>query len=145
MLLIVRLVGMVALGLAGCGSSGGSGGSDEIWGPLAVAEGSPTGKEALLSGTIEISDKCVFLWNGGERSLLVWPSKGTRWDGASRTIRYTAAGSVKLRDGDVFSVAGGGVDERSIEWAVEPDASCLASNRDAVGYGPMGAPGPEGE
>lgn len=145
--MIVRLLVVVAVGLAGCGTSGGPAGSDGTWGPLAVAEGSPTGMEALLSGTVEITDTCVFLRNGDERSLLVWPSEATQWEETSRTIRYSAEGSVELRDGDAFSVGGGGsseaedgLDDRvwaeSINWAAEPDPSCFTSVREFVGYGP---------
>lgn len=98
--------------------------------------GLPTGSEALISGTLEITTDCVFLRSGGDRRLLVWPSEGTSWDSGSRTIRYSADGEVELHDGDSFHVAGGGDSEaesgvgdhawvESIEWAAEPDAECL--------------------
>ncbi len=142
------LVGVTVLsvGLNGCGSSEDAEGGSR-WGPLAVAEGEPSGNKALLSGTIEITDKCVFLRTGDDRGLLVWPSNGTEWEQDSRTIRYTAGGEVEVRDGDSFSVGGGGdseaesgVDDRTwaqtIDWAAEPDPACFTSTRYFVGFRP---------
>jgi len=77
----------------------------------------------------------------------VWPSEATGWDADSRTIRYEAEGTVELRDGDTFSVGGGGDSEaesgsddrtwaQTIDWAAEPDPACFTSSRYFVGSRP---------
>lgn len=150
----VRLLAVLTLAFGAFGAFGACGGEDaggpsaeSGFGPLAVRNGPPTGDEALVSGTIEITDTCVFLTSGDERSLLVWPSEGTEWDDASRTIRYSAEGTVELRDGDSFRVAGSGSSEAesglggrawaaSIPWVAEPDPACVTSTRHFVGSGP---------
>lgn len=149
----VPVLVVMALGVGACGSSESGSGDDSGWGPLAVMKGPPSDYEALVSGTIEITDECVLLRNGDERSLLVWPSEGTHWDESSRTIRYTADGTVELQHGDTLTVGGGGSSEaesgadgrawaQTIDWEAEPDPACFTSRRSFVGYRPKAVPEP---
>ncbi|HSH22118.1 MAG TPA: hypothetical protein VK992_05870, partial [Candidatus Caenarcaniphilales bacterium] len=52
---------------------------DSRWGPLAVVD-VPNRPAALAEGTLEVTDRCVFLIKQGERVLLVWPADETEWD-----------------------------------------------------------------
>jgi len=107
-------------------------------GPLAVMEMSG-GMDALNTGVLRITDRCVLLETaGGESELLVWPADRTRWDDATRTIRFTnppAGDEFTLQDGQSVSLGGGGdgTDEggvtpaewvASIDWVAAPDPSC---------------------
>lgn len=140
----VLLLVVAVLGVGACGTSATQGGDGTDWGPLTVAEGPASGNEALLTGTLEITDECVFMRTGNDRTLLVWPSDQTHWSAASQTIRYTARGDVRLREGDRLSVGGGGWSiadagqddpkwAGSTEWASEPKPSCLTPSRWFVG------------
>jgi hypothetical protein len=81
----------------------------ERWGPLAVVPGPPSGDLALISGTLEITDRCVRLGEQGNDVLLVWPADATVWNPEQRTIRYTNrdGATVELRDGRSRSAAAG--------------------------------------
>jgi len=108
------------------------------WGPVAVMEMSG-GMDALTTGVLRITDRCVVLETaGGESELLVWPADRTRWDEATRTIRFTNppfGPEFTLQDSQSVSLGGGGdgTDESgvtpaewvaSIDWVAAPDPSC---------------------
>lgn len=108
------------------------------WGPLAAMR-MDGGMDALTTGVLRISDRCVTLETpGGETELLVWPAESTEWDAATGTIRFTNppfGPELTLRDGQPVSLGGGGdsVVEggvsaaewvASIDWVAAPDPSC---------------------
>ena len=133
------LVIAVALGGALLASPDGDrSGAPQPWGPLAVMEMSG-GMDALTTGLLRVTDRCVLLETaGGESELLVWPADRTRWDEATGTIQFTnppVGDEFTLRDGQPVSLGGGGdrTDEggvtaaewmASIDWVAEPDPSC---------------------
>lgn len=115
------------------------------WGPLAVAE-SVGGDHALISGTIQITDRCVLLDEGGDAVLLVWPHEGTTWDGEEMAVELVGRSGERavLQDGDQVSFGGGGssVDEdgttasdflESVTWISEPHRECVGDVRWFVG------------
>ncbi|NOX22059.1 MAG: hypothetical protein GXP36_03080 [Actinobacteria bacterium] len=125
-------------------STSGSADDDSPWGPLAVVRGG-NGMDALIQGTIRITDECVSLDERGELVLLVWPSDKTQWDDGSGTIQFfdPGLGLVTIADGQEVRLGGGGtsVDEGglgaqewvdSIVWIEEPPASCVTDTRWAV-------------
>jgi len=112
------------------------------WGPLAVLSGEAGGTEALIAGTVRITDGCVVLSEQGADVLLLWPSEETIWNTETEAVSFETLGGaiVELRDGDRVSLAGGGssVDEggksaseflASVDWVSEPDASCVTDTR----------------
>lgn len=120
------------------------------WGPLAVSQQPLGGDTALTSGTLRISDQCVFLEADGNATLLVWPREGTTWDASTRTIQFQNREGefVDLRDGQRVSLGGSGtiLEEApsgeatswgqwvsSIEWEAEPSPTCTADASWAVG------------
>ncbi len=116
-------------------------GDDSTWGPLAVVAGG-NGMDALIQGTIEITEDCVLLNEQGRQVLLVWPADRTQWDAGSATIRFDNpdGGLATITDGQAVRLGGGGtsVDEgglgaaewlESINWVAEPPLSCVAGIR----------------
>jgi hypothetical protein len=116
------------------------------WGPLAVAP-STGGAEALNSGVLRITDRCVVLETaGGEPELLVWPADRTRWDAADKSIGFSEPGGrqVTLANGLEVSFSGGGDGTAesgvsgaewasSVDWVAAPDAACPMEIRWYVG------------
>lgn len=107
-------------------------------GPLVVMQMSG-GMDALNTGVLRITDRCVLLETaGGEIELLVWPAGSTRWDDATGTIHFTnppAGDEFTLRDGQSVSFGGGGDATAesgvsgaewaaSVDWVAAPDPSC---------------------
>lgn len=133
------LVLAVAVGGALLASPGGDrSGEPQPWGPLAVMEMSG-GMDALTTGVLRVTDRCVLLETaGGESELLVWPADRTRWDEATGTIRFTnppVGDEFTLRDGQPVSFGGGGDSTAeggvsgaewaaSVDWIAAPDPSC---------------------
>ncbi|VAW06884.1 hypothetical protein MNBD_ACTINO02-111 [hydrothermal vent metagenome] len=116
-------------------------GDGSQWGPLAVVQGGG-GDNALIQGTIVITDECVLLDERGELVLLVWPSDRTEWDEGSTTVQFIDPnlGLVSIVDGQAVRLGGGGssVQEgglgaeewvNSIEWLSEPSPSCVTDTR----------------
>lgn len=99
----------------------------DVWGPLAVVDGPPSGRRALVAGTLRIEANCVTLEAAnGRRVLLVWPSETTAWDGSSRAVLYGRTGdSVALADGDPVSFGGGSVGPK-YPWPESPDGLASA-------------------
>jgi hypothetical protein len=140
----------VGLLLMACGQNGASSDATRAeWGPLSVLRGAPTGAEALIEGTVEVSARCVTLTGGGGPVLLVWPDDGTTWNTTADTIRYDDGDQVvELSDGDAFAVGGGGgsVAESGMnvtewvgnDWVAEPDGSCPSDDWFFVGGLPPG-------
>lgn len=107
------------------------------WGPLAVVP-IAGGEEALNTGTLRITQSCVFLETaGGESELLVWPADRTRWEATGGTIGFTNSDGteVTLRDGEPVSFGGGGDSTAEggvsgeewlarVDWVARPDPSC---------------------
>jgi hypothetical protein len=119
-------------------------GNDSSWGPLAVVRGG-NGMDALIEGTIRITDDCVLLDERGELVLLVWPADRTLWDEDSAAIRFNDpnGGVTTIVDGQPVRLGGGGtsVDEgglgaeewrNSIEWISAPPSSCVTDTRWSV-------------
>lgn len=119
--------------------------SDERWGPLAVASPYRGAGQALFVGVLRVTEECVFLEQGNERTLLVWESDRTSWSPETRTISFDAqGGTVTVSDRDHVRLGGGGsaVDEgglapdewvESIDWVASPSQSCLTDARFSVG------------
>jgi hypothetical protein len=141
---IPRIVAL-ALVLAGCGPAT-DGNSARDWGPLAVDDSQEAG-EALMRGTINITDDCVILdeESGGE-VLLVWPADRTRWDPSSRSITVQNFNGAlnTFSDGNHLLIGGGASSAHeggqsssewiaSIEWVAEPRDACLRDVRWFVG------------
>lgn len=139
---------LLALAVPGCGEDDDAGGgSPSAWGPLAVVPGLPSGDEALISGTLVITDDCVTIRSGSDReqSLLVWSADATSWNAETRTIQYRdGEETVELSDQDRAAFGGGGSSIHedgvppadwmdSIEWVSQPDASCPMDLRWFVG------------
>ena len=116
------------------------------WGPLAVMR-STGGDQALSTGVLRISDRCVLLEGGdGESELLVWPAGRTRWDPDRDSIAFTNSDGTRfsLRDGEVLNVGGGGDSTaesgvsgaewaESVDWVAAPDPACPMESRWYVG------------
>lgn len=119
------------------------------WGPMAAAPASLAIMEARAFGSLEITDRCVYLVRpSGDRMLLVWPADRSRWDGASQTITLTnLSGEVStFNDGDLASIGGGvasaaqveaptGMVLKQNEWVAAPASSCDLAVLWAVGEG----------
>ncbi len=111
------------------------------WGPLAIAE-SASGDRARITGTIQITERCVLLDRGNEAALLVWPSTHTSWDSEDMTVEFVSRSGQRtlLHDGDRAVFAGGGSSEAedgqstdeflaSIAWTAQPDRECVTDIR----------------
>lgn len=90
-----------------------------------------------MSGTLRITESCVYAESPGERMVLVWHAERTDWDGNARTItlRNHDGTVVVLRDGDGVRGSGGGssFDEgggtaeawlASVAWVSAPRPDC---------------------
>lgn len=120
---------------------------DPSWGPLAVVAPDSGGGDALIHGTVHMTDTCVLLNEQGDDVLLLWPADRTSWDAEKRRVIFDedANGSTTtIGNGDKVSLGGGGssVDEGgvpsdtfmdSVEWAASPNPSCVTDVRWAVG------------
>lgn len=116
------------------------------WGPLAVVP-STGGDQALSTGVLRITDRCVVLETaGGDSELLVWPADRTRWEAADASIFFSdlAGREVKVADGVevVFSGGGDATAESGVsgdawvastDWVAAPDTSCPKETRWYVG------------
>jgi hypothetical protein len=146
----VAVVLAAALAAAACGDdtdeTGTAGAPDPTvsnpWGPLSVVPGAGSGAEALIHGTLRITDDCVFLDERGDDVLLVWPADRTTWTPETGTISFERddGQAVPLADGDEVTFGGGGssVDEAgikaedwvaAIEWVSEPPPACVTDTR----------------
>lgn len=102
------------------------------WGPLTVLEGPPSVAEAVVSGTVTISDDCVTIkLASDEQLLLVWPSEGTSWDHRTGGALFRAGESeVRVIDGNRASFTGGAltdpgtVSSSERRWVVRPREAC---------------------
>jgi len=114
--------------------------SGAAWGPLAVVEHA-AGMEALISGTLQIEERCVLLDARGEAVLLVWPST-TTWDSSTATVTFATLDGqrVALHDGDTVTFGGGGNNVAedgvsaeeflaSTEWVQAPSPGCVTGDR----------------
>jgi hypothetical protein len=127
---------ILALVVAGCAAPAGG-----EWGPLAVAD-AHGGGDALIHGTIQISDDCVLLEEQGDEVLLVWPADRTRWDASSQRITFENGDGTgdTFSDGDRVVMGGGGSSLSeggesseewvlSIDWVDRPSEACLRDGR----------------
>lgn len=119
----------------------------ETWGPLAVVPPSGGVDEALATGTLHITDTCVFLEEAGDDlSVLIWPADRTTWDPDQRaiTLKNLDGSTLSMRDGDRVRLGGGGdsVTESGVsgqewvartEWVAPPASSCPMDARWFVG------------
>ena len=138
-----------------CGSddpAGTASGADT--GPLALVDGPTDGREALLSGVLVVTDRCVFIepltdegvaadLPGNDRFFVAWSADSTRWSGDAIVIE-TGDGDVEVRDGDRIAVGGGGSSpgeggedfdtyRTGSRWVVPPDPSCATEHRWSAG------------
>lgn len=146
-LIVAVAAGSVWLGLPREEGSPGVGAPAVAWGPLAVAPASDGMGEALTSGTLRITDTCVFLEEaGGDQALLVWPADRTTWSSDTRaiTLENLDKSSVTFRDGDRVTFGGGGdtTAEGGVSseewiantaWIARPAATCPLDSRWFVG------------
>lgn len=120
--------------------------NDPRWGPVAAVDvsGSNMELEAILAGTIRITDSCVFVVDAaGDQTFLVWPGDRTRWDPSMKAVLFAdrAGGVAALRDGQLVSLGGGGSSAGEgglggLGWALgldwmsrPPDGSCNTDSR----------------
>lgn len=105
---------VLALALAAC--SGPEGGTGIVeGGPVAyVAASSDGGDDALLEGTLKVSDSCVVIVDEfGQTLLPIFQRPGTAWDGT--TLTYNGK---PYTDGSSISLGGGYYDEpRDADYA----------------------------
>ncbi len=119
-------------------------------GPLSLTTMAMGGDNALTIGRLRISDECVFLETGNDRStLLVWWSDQASWDPEGRRIvfRGRVGEVIELRDGQQVGLGGSGRDLSvegmspgewdglswdqwltSIDWTAAPDPTCRADS-----------------
>lgn len=102
-------------------------------GPLALVEPQTGSPQALTTGVLEITDKCVRLvYPDGTSSLVIWSRGSVAWDGADRSIVLSTPdrGDLTLRSGDAVSITGGGGPAATIEsagsWVRRPREMCEA-------------------
>ncbi|MBA2719800.1 MAG: hypothetical protein H0U52_11260 [Chloroflexi bacterium] len=131
----------------GSPGAGASASPTETWGPLAVVPASGGVDEALATGTLHITDTCVFLEEAGDDlSVLVWPADRTTWDPDQQaiTLENLNGSTLSMRDGDRVRLGGGGdsVTESGVsgeewvartEWVATPASSCPMDARWFVG------------
>ena len=116
------------------------------WGPLAVIPPQDGTDTSFTVGTLDITDKCVYLVFRGERTFLFWPSDRTRWIAETRSISFANFDGtfVTASGGDAVSVIGGGDSAAEsgasgrewasqMAWVAPPDPSCAAEVRWGAG------------
>lgn len=118
---------IAAVGLSGCGPTAN-------WGPLAVVQPVAAGADAATTGTIRITDACVFVERQGEETLLVWPSDRTTWSNATRSITFVNDAEVRITVTDGMDVALGGGESSTasaedwigrMPWVQPPAPECV--------------------
>ena len=102
-------------------------------GPLALVEPQTGSPQALTSGVLEITDKCVRLvYPDGTSSLVIWSRGSVTWDATDRSIAVSTpdGGDLTLRSGDAVSITGGGGPAATLEsagsWVRRPGETCEA-------------------
>lgn len=116
------------------------------WGPLAVIPPQVGTDLYIATGTLLITDTCVYLVAKGEKTLLFWPADRTRWKDEAQGIVFSNFDGtlVTASDGDAVAVTGGGDSEAEsgmsgpvwasgMVWVAPPDPSCSAQLRFGVG------------
>ena len=95
--------------------------------PLALYPASPGGRQARLSGTLSLQDRCLYLVGAtGKRWLPLFRSPGTAWDEATRSLRL---GGRSFRPGDAIQLSGealGRVEDTS-QWIHRPPGCDVSS------------------
>lgn len=142
MLLVVR-TSVIAMGLiaglfvGGCSSDPAPDPTSEQtgFGPLAVAVGF-NGDLARNAGTLEIGAECVYLVNGADRQLLVWPAGQVQWDNLTQTITYANHnGAINtFVHGQRVEMGGSGggfgegpmLSQLQVNWVAPPSPNCDA-------------------
>lgn len=112
------------------------------WGPLAVIESTGGGDDALITGTIEITDACAFINDGGQRTLLVWPDSRVDWLASRNAIQFLSGSGnrVTLESQDLVTFSGGGSSDgeggmsreeflQSTDWLARPPSECVVGSR----------------
>jgi hypothetical protein len=116
------------------------------WGPLAVIPPQDGTDLARAEGTLVITNRCVYLESGSERTLLYWPADRTTWNEEAGAITFLNGDgtSVTVTDTDPVVLGGGGDSESEsgisgeawmnrMTWVSPPDPSCAAERRFGVG------------
>lgn len=101
------------------------------WGPLAVAERA-SGDEALIGGTLSITESCVTIDDDDRELTVVWPAEATRWTGDDRTIHLvgTEGSETVFQHGEAVTLGGsvgatvGRETAVPVSWLAEPDPRC---------------------
>ncbi|MEO6195643.1 MAG: hypothetical protein ABIS20_21690 [Thermoanaerobaculia bacterium] len=92
--------------------------------PLVLYPASPEGDSAKLRGTLQTDGSCLYIsGEGGERWLAAFPSPGSVWDSASRSVQV---GGKTLKVGSIGEFAGGEMKRGPgvLSWVQAPRAEC---------------------
>jgi hypothetical protein len=118
------LSGLLVLVVAACSNLLGTSASN--WGPLVVYR-HESHNDALIRGTLEITDRCTYIvLSDGQRGLVAWPDDATHWDSVNRTVML---GATRLQDGTDLSIGGSGMpfeNGTSRQWVSPPNPECQA-------------------
>ncbi len=90
--------------------------------PVALVPYAAEGDGAAISGTLVLEDGCLYLRNGAQRILPLFPWPGTRWDPERQTL--TVFEELTLRIGQNVSAGGGFIGD-------EPDGTRVLSESTA--------------
>lgn len=150
---LIAAAAAVVVALSACGGSTASddpqqtqAGPTPEWGPLAVVPPPEGQDEALIHGTLHVTDECVLLEEQGDDVLLVWPADRATWNPNARTVTFEnpKGGTVTIEGGDELRIGGGGssADEGGVsneeyvsrrDWVSPPEPSCVTDTRWGVG------------
>lgn len=97
---LTTLAGVVAVGLAGCSGSGG--------GALATYDSRGGGMDALLSGTLSITDDCVTVQGGDQVTVPAFDGGVELADGVLRFrgVDYVDGAKIELGGGEATELGG---------------------------------------
>lgn len=103
--------------------------------PSLLATWDPRGVELFFdasagTGTLRITDNCVYLILSNQRTtLLVWPEP-TSWNAATQSIGFVDVRGEKLvlRDGDRITPGGHTLGQEDFPFVIPPNPACQADS-----------------